>query len=106
VQKRGAEIIDARGFSSAASAANAAVAHMRDWFLGHPHDWVSFGAWSSNNPYQIPDKLYFSFPVTIINRHWDIVKGLQISPEQRARLDKTVMELMEEKKAIESLLKV
>ncbi len=68
VQKRGAEIIDARGLSSAASAANAALAHMRSWFLGHDHDWVSFGAWSNGNPYSVPDGLYYSFPVTVSNK--------------------------------------
>jgi malate dehydrogenase len=106
VQKRGAEIIEARGFSSAASAANAAISHMRDWFKGHSHEWVSFGAWSTGNPYHIPDGLYFSFPVTFTNKNWEIVKGLQISPEQKARLDKTAEELVEERKAIESLLKI
>jgi malate dehydrogenase len=54
VQKRGAEIIDARGLSSAASAGNAALAHMRSWFQGHTHDWVSFGIWSNGNPYKVP----------------------------------------------------
>jgi malate dehydrogenase len=54
VQKRGAEIIEARGLSSAASAGNAALAHMRSWFLGHTHDWISFGAWSNGNQYGIP----------------------------------------------------
>lgn len=54
VQKRGAEIIEARGLSSAASAGNAALAHMRSWFQGHNHDWISFGAWSNGNPYNVP----------------------------------------------------
>lgn len=80
VQKRGAEIINARGSSSAASAANAALAHMRSWFLDHDHDWVSFGAWSNNNPYQVPNGLYYSFPVKVSSRRWSIVPGLDISP--------------------------
>lgn len=65
VQKRGAEIIDARGLSSAASAGNAALAHMRSWFQGHSHDWISFGAWSNGNTYGIPEGLFYSVPVTV-----------------------------------------
>lgn len=79
VQKRGAEIIDARGLSSAASAGNAAIAHMRSWFLGHNHDWVSFGAWSNGNSYGVPEGIYYSFPVTVTNKQWTVVNGLQIS---------------------------
>ena len=78
VQKRGAEIIEARGLSSAASAGNAALEHMRSWFQDHNKDWVSFGIWSDNNPYQVPEGLYYSFPVTVTNREWSIVTGLQI----------------------------
>lgn len=106
VQKRGAEIIEARGLSSAASAGNAALAHMRSWFQGHTHDWVSFGIWSTGNTYGVPEGLFYSFPVTVANKKWSIVPGLEIGAEQRARLDKTANELLEERKAIESLLKV
>jgi malate dehydrogenase len=106
VQKRGAEIIDARGLSSAASAGNAALSHMRSWFLGHSHDWISFGAWSNGNTYGIPQGLYYSFPVLVQNRKWQVVNGLEIDAEQRARMDKTAQELVDERKAIESLLKV
>lgn len=106
IQKRGAEIIEARGLSSAASAGNAALAHMRSWFLGHNNDWISFGAWSTGNPYNIADGIYYSFPVTVTNRKWSIVNGLQISPEQRVRMDKSAQELLEERKAIESMLKI
>lgn len=106
VQKRGAEIIEARGLSSAASAGNAALEHMKSWFLGHKHDWVSFGIWSDNNPYQVPEGLYYSFPVTVENKEWSIVSGLEINAEQRAKMTKTANELLEERKAIESLLKV
>lgn len=95
VQKRGAEIIEARGLSSAASAANAALAHMRSWFQGHTHDWVSFGAWSNGNQYGVPEGLFYSFPVTVSSREWSIVNGLEISPEQRQRMDKTATELLE-----------
>lgn len=79
---------------------------MRSWFLGHSHDWVSFGAWSNGNPYGIPDGLFYSFPVTVSSKEWSIVPNLDISPEQRARMDKTTNELEEERKAIEHLLKV
>ena len=106
VQKRGAEIIEARGVSSAASAGNAALQHMRSWFLGHSHDWISFGIWSDNNPYEVPQGLYYSFPVTVTNKEWSIVTGLKINAEQRAKMDKTANELVEERKAIETLLKV
>lgn len=80
VQKRGAEIIEARGLSSAASAANAALAHMRSWFQGHNQDWVSFGAWSNGNSYGVPEGLYYSFPVTVSSKEWSIVSGLNITP--------------------------
>jgi len=106
VQKRGAEIINARGLSSAASAGNAALQHMRSWFLGHNHDWVSFGIYSDNNPYNVPNGIFYSFPVTVTNKEWSIVTGLNISAEQRARMDHTANELVEERKAIETLLKL
>lgn len=106
VQKRGAEIIEARGLSSAASAGNAALAHMKSWFGGHTHDWISFGAWSNGNKYGVPEGIYYSFPVTVSGRNWSVVNGLQISPEQRVRMDKTANELLEERKAIADLLKV
>lgn len=80
VQKRGAEIIEARGLSSAASAGNAALAHMRSWFLGHSHDWISFGAWSNGNTYGIPEGLFYSFPVTVANKKWSVINGLSITP--------------------------
>ena len=62
---------------------------MRSWFLGHNHDWISFGAWSNGNPYQIPEQLYYSFPVTVEKKNWRVVPDLQISAEQRAKMDKT-----------------
>ena len=68
VQKRGAEIIENRGFSSAASAGNAALEHMKSWFQGHSHDWVSFGIWSNANSYNVPEGLFYSFPVTVQNK--------------------------------------
>ena len=106
VQKRGAEIIGARGLSSAASAGNAAIAHMRSWFQGHTNDWVSFGAWSTGNPYNVPEGIYYSFPVTVSNRNWSVVQGLEINEDQRKRMTHTANELIEERKAIADLLKV
>jgi len=79
---------------------------MRSWFQGHTHDWISFGAWSNGNTYGVPEGLYYSFPVTVKNRKWEVVKGLEIDSEQRARMDKTAAELVDERKAIEHLLKV
>lgn len=79
VQKRGAQIIEARGLSSAASAGNAALAHMRSWFTGHKNDWISFGIWSDKNPYNVPEGLFYSFPVTVENKEWNIVSGLSIN---------------------------
>ena len=79
---------------------------MKSWFLGHNHDWVSFGIYSDNNPYNVPEGLFYSFPVTVQNREWSIVTGLEINQEQRAKMTKTANELVEERKAIESLLKV
>ncbi len=104
VQKRGAEIIENRGLSSAASAGNAALAHMRSWFQGHTHDWISFGSWSNGNPYQIPEGIFYSFPVTVSNKKWTIVPGLSINQKQREKMTKTANELLEEKKAIQHLL--
>ena len=106
VQKRGAEIIENRGLSSAASAGNAALEHMKSWFLGHNHDWISFGIWSDKNPYQVPEGLFYSFPVTVQNKEWSIVTGLSISEEQRVKMTKTANELVEERKAVEHLLTV
>jgi malate/lactate dehydrogenase len=79
---------------------------MRSWFLGHTHDWVSFGGWSNGNSYGVPEGIYYSFPATIQNKNWSIVNGLNISPEQRQRMTVTANELLEERSAIESLLKV
>lgn len=106
VQKRGAEIIEARGLSSAASAGNAALSHMRSWFLGHSHDWISFGINSTGNPYNVPEGLFYSFPVTVQNKEWTIVPGLTITEAQRQRMNHTANELLEERKAIEDMLKV
>ena len=103
VQKRGAAIIEARGASSAASAANAAIDHVHDWVLGTPGgDWVSM-AIPSDGSYGVPDGLISSFPVTTSGGEYRIVQGLEISDFSRARIDATVAELGEERDAVREL---
>lgn len=104
VAKRGAEIISARGASSAASAANAAIEHMRDWVSGTGKDnWVSMGI-ASDGSYGIPKGLVYSFPVTCAGGEYKIVQGLEVNPFSRARMDATRKELEEERDAIKHLL--
>src|ERR1700731_1633899 len=89
VQKRGAAIIDARGLSSAASAANAAIDHVRDWVKGTPKgDWVSMGI-PSDGSYGIPEGVIFGYPVTTTNGKIEIVQGLTVDAAGRARLEAT-----------------
>ena len=104
VAKRGAEIIAARGASSAASAANGAIDHMRDWVLGTPaDDWVSMAV-PSDGSYGIPDGLMFSFPVTCKNGDYSIVQGLEINEFAQSMLDTTQKELEEERDAVAKIL--
>lgn len=104
VQQRGAAIIAARGASSAASAANAAICHMRDWALGTPAgDWVSMGVYSDGS-YGIEEGLIYSFPCVCKDGDWQIVQGLDIDKFSRAKLDATAQELKEERDAVKSLL--
>lgn len=103
VAKRGAEIIEARGASSAASAANAALEHMRDWALGTPDgDWVSMGI-PSDGSYGIEEGLMYSFPVTCKNGTYAIVRDLPVSEFSRARMEATAVELREERAAVMKL---
>jgi malate dehydrogenase len=105
VQKRGAAIIDARGASSAASAANAAMDHIRDWIKGtRPADWVTMGI-PSDGSYGIPQGVIYGYPVTCAGGRYQIVQGIEISPFSRARMDATHKELLEERDAVASLLK-
>jgi malate dehydrogenase len=105
VQKRGAAIIEARGLSSAASAANAAIEHVRDWMLGTPNgDWVTMGI-PSDGSYEVPADVMFGFPVTCKNGEYQIVKGLAVSDFSRARINATYQELKEERTAIGHLFK-
>ena len=103
VQKRGAAIIEARGLSSAASAANAAIDHVRDWVAGTA-DWVSMGI-PSDGSYGIPEGLMFGYPVTCAGGKYQVVKGLEHNDFAKAKIAATQKELMEERSAIEHLLK-
>lgn len=103
VAKRGAAIIDARGASSAASAASATVDAARDWLLGTPaDDWVSMAV-VSDGSYGVPEGLISSFPVTTKDGNWTIVGGLEIDDFSRDRIDKTTGELADERKAVTDL---
>ena len=103
VAKRGAAIIDARGASSAASAANAAIDHVHDWVNGTPEgDWTS-AAIVSDGSYDVPAGLISSFPVVSRDGRWEIVPGLEIDDFSRARIDASVAELEEERAAVSSL---
>jgi malate dehydrogenase len=103
VAKRGAAIIDARGASSAASAANAAIDHVRDWVHGTPEgDWTSAGV-VSDGSYGVPEGLISSFPVVSRGGAWEVVQGLEVSDFSRQRIDASVAELQEERQAVEQL---
>ncbi len=102
VQQRGAAIIDARGASSAASAANAAIDHMHDWALGSDGV-VSMGVYSDGS-YGVEPGLIYSFPVTCANGDWQIVQGLEINEFSQAKMDATAAELIEERDAVAHLL--
>lgn len=104
VGKRGAAIIEARGLSSAASAANAAIDHIRDWVLGTNGEWVTMGI-PSDGSYGIPAGTQFGFPVTCANGKFEIVKGLEIDAFSQKCIDKTLAELEEEKAGVAHLLK-
>jgi malate dehydrogenase len=103
VAKRGAEVISARGASSAASAANAAIDHMRDWVSGTPEgDWVSMGV-PSDGSYGVPEGLMSSFPCVTRDGKWEIVQGLEIDDYSRSKIDASVAELENERKAVREL---
>ncbi len=103
VQKRGAAIIEARGASSAASAANAAIEHVRDWVSGTPSgDWVSMGV-PADGSYGIPEGVIAGHPCTCADGNWSIVGGLDIDEFSRTRIDASVKELQEERQAVQEL---
>jgi len=104
VQKRGAAIIEARGLSSAASAANAAIDHVRDWVKGTPEGtWVSMGI-PADGSYGIPEGVLYGYPVTCKGGQIHIVKGLEVSEFSRKRMDATLKELHEERDGVKHLL--
>jgi malate/lactate dehydrogenase len=99
VQQRGAVVIATRGAGSALSAARAIVEHVRSWHVGTPEgEFVSMGVWSNGNTYGTPEKLIYSFPVTIKNGKWTIVKNLTVSDSTKKALKATADELVEERK--------
>ena len=103
VQQRGAAIIEARGASSAASAANAAIDHVHDWVTGTPDgDWVSMGV-PSDGIYGVPEGLLCGFPVTCADGNYEIVQGLEIDDFSRARIDASVAELVSERDMVRGL---
>jgi malate dehydrogenase len=104
VQQRGAAIIKARGASSAASAASAAIDHIRDWVLGsNDGDWVSMGV-PSDGSYGIPPGVIYGYPVTCKNGEYQIVQGLSINEFSRQRMDATLKELLEERDGVKELI--
>jgi malate dehydrogenase len=103
VAKRGAAIIEARGASSAASAASAAIDHVHTWMNGTPAgDWTSMAV-VSDGSYGVPEGLISSFPMTTSNGNWEIVQGLEINPFSRERIDASLRELTEERDAVRAL---
>jgi len=104
VGKRGAAVIAARGLSSAASAANAAIGHMHDWILGSDGKWVTMGI-ASDGSYGIPKDVIYGFPVTTAAAEYTLVQGLEIDAFSREKMDATLKELEEERSAVASLLR-
>ena len=103
IQKRGAEIIEFRGLSSAASAANAAISHMRDWVFGNK-DWVSMGQLSNNNPFRIPENIIFSFPSECKNEDYNIVNDISLPDSLAEYIKTTEDELLSERDSVLDLL--
>jgi len=103
VGKRGAAIIEARGLSSAASAANAAIDHVRDWMLGSNGKWVTMGV-PSDGSYEIPKDVMYGVPVTTVNGEYTLVQGLPIDEFSREKMNATLKELEEERAGVASLL--
>jgi len=102
VGKRGAAIIDARGLSSAASAANAAIDHMHDWVLGSD-EWVTMGV-PSDGSYGIPTGIVFGFPCECKGGSYTIIQGIEIDDYSREKINKTLKELTDEAEAVQGML--
>jgi len=103
VGKRGAAIIEARGLSSAASAANAAIDHVRDWWLGSNGEWVTMGV-PSDGSYGIPEGIVFGMPCITRNGEYEVVKGLEFDEFSKERIQRTLDELLEEREGVKDLL--
>jgi malate dehydrogenase len=103
VQQRGAASIKARGAYSAASAASAAIEHMRDWVTGSGGQWASMGVYSAGNPYGVDEDLLFAFPIVCEDGQWRIIEGLEVSPFSREMIEKTEHELKGERDAVAHL---
>ncbi len=104
VQKRGAAVIEARGMSSAASAANAAISHIHDWMLSsHHNDWVTMSV-PSDGSYGIPEGVIYGFPVTCKHGHFSIVQGLGVSELGRKHMEDSHQELLAERELVKHLL--
>jgi malate dehydrogenase len=103
VGKRGAAIIEARGLSSAASAANAAIDHIRDWVLGTNGRWVTMGV-PSDGSYGVPEEIIYGVPCTCAGGKYEVVKGLAIDEFSRGKMDNTLKELLEERDGVKHLL--
>ena len=103
IQQRGAAVIKARGASSAASAASAAIDHMHDWALGTNGKWVSMGVYSAGNSYGIDGDIIYSFPIVCENGKWQEVPGLKVGDFSRERMKLTEKELLDEKAAVSAL---
>lgn len=103
VGKRGAAIIEARGLSSAASAANAAIDHIRDWWLGSNGEWVTMGV-PSDGSYDVPEGIIFGVPCITKNGEYEVVKGLEFDDFSKERIKRTLDELLEEREGVKDLL--
>ncbi len=103
VGKRGAAIIEARGLSSAASAANAAIDHVRDWVFGTDGHWTTMGV-VSDGSYGIPQDIVYGMPCVCTNGKYEVVKGLEIDDFSRQRMDATLKELLEERDGVAHLV--
>jgi malate dehydrogenase len=104
VQQRGAAVIEARGQSSAASAANAAINHVQSWYHGTPHgDWVSMAV-ASTGDYGSPEDVIYSYPVTVKNGQWSVVQGLELSKFDREQIGASGDELLQERSAVQGML--
>jgi malate dehydrogenase len=104
VAERGARVLEVRGASSQASAADATIEHVRDWYGGTPEgEWSSAAIWSTGEHYGVPEGLVFSYPVRSDGLRWNVVEGLEIDPLSHRYIEKTIKDLIEEREAVKAL---